>query len=399
VADVIAFQALRYLIQAKHFGQGLEARGHVLAVGQASVECLFSVGHRQLLPACAGAAHPVADAQLTAAQALHGFGDGLEVFVHHIDDQLAGQLALGIAQVVLRQERSHDFGYLLLDAHLGEEVLAAQHPATAHADQVHTSTAGVDEGGNHIDIAGAAFDVLLVLDPAQQGNLVTQLGGLLEIEGHCRLFHGFVEFVAQLLAAAFEEHHRVAHILGILLWRDQLGARALAALDLVLQAWTGAVGEIAVFALAHGKGLLQQAEALANGARTGVRPEIPPLGFLRPAVDAQPREFTFRQEYVGIRLIVAQQNVVRRAPLLDQVLLEQQRLGLVGGNGGFDLGDARHQRSGFRRQAGLAEVAGQAFLEVLGLAHIEQPRLGVEHPVYAWATTAGRQERAGIKDL
>ena len=72
---------------------------------------------------------------------------------------------------------------------------------------MHTGTTGVDEGGHHIDIAGAAFDVLLVLDPAQQGNLVTQLGGLLEVEGHCRLFHGFVEFVAQLLAAAFEEHH------------------------------------------------------------------------------------------------------------------------------------------------------------------------------------------------
>ncbi|MNO75440.1 hypothetical protein D3C76_664860 [compost metagenome] len=399
VADVVALQALRYFVQAKHLGQGLETGGHVLAIGQAGVEGLLGVGHCQLLPAGPGAAHPVGDGQLAAAQGLQGFTDGFEVFVHHVDDEFAGQFAFGIAHVVLGQERGHDLGHLLLDAHLGEEVLAAQHPPAAHADQVHAGATGVDEGGDHIDVTGTALDVLLVLHAAQQGDLVAQLGGLLEIEGHGGLFHLGIELVAQLLAAAFEEHHRVANIVGVLVFVDQADARPLAALDLVLQAGPGAVGVVAVFALAHRKGLLQQAEAFANGTGAGVWAEVSALGLFRTAMDAQAREVAVRQKHVGVGFIVAQQDVVRRPPFLDQVLLQQQRLGLVGGDGGLDLGDAAHQRSGLGRQAGFAEIAGQALLEVFGLAHVEQPRLGVEHTINARATAAGRQERAGIKSL
>ncbi|MCY1188591.1 hypothetical protein D9M73_297190 [compost metagenome] len=88
-----------------------------------------------------------------------------------------------------------------------EEVLAAQHPPATHADQVHTGATGIDEGCDHVDIAAAAFHALLVLDPAQQGDLVAQLGSLLELQGHGRLLHLGVQLVGQLVAAAFEEHH------------------------------------------------------------------------------------------------------------------------------------------------------------------------------------------------
>ncbi len=50
-------------------------------------------------------------------------------------------------------------------------------------------TARVDEGCDDIDVAGTAFHALLILDPAQQGNLVTQLGGAFELEIDRRLFH------------------------------------------------------------------------------------------------------------------------------------------------------------------------------------------------------------------
>ncbi len=371
----------------------------MLAVGQAGVERLLGVGHRQLLPAGAGATHPVADGQLAAAQGLQRFTDGGEVLVHHVDDQLAGQFAFGITQVVLGQERGHDLGHLFLDTHLREEVLAAQHSPATHADQVHAGATGVDESGNDVDVARAALDVLLVLHAPQQGDLIAQLGGFLEIQGHGGLFHLGIELVAQLLAAALQEHYRVAHVLGVFLGLDQADARPLATLDLVLQAWPGAVGVITVLTLAHRKGLLQQAEALADGARAGVGSEVTTLGFLRTTVNTQARELAVGQKHVGVGFIVAQQNVVRRSPLLDQVLLEQQGLGLVGSDGGLDLGDTAHQRGGFRRQAGLAKIAGQALFEVLGLAHIEQPSLRVEHSVDARTTAAGRQERAGIKGV
>jgi hypothetical protein len=99
---------------------------------------------------------------------------------------------------------------------------------------VHAGAARVDEGRDHIDIARAAFHALLVLDPTQQRDLVTQLGGRSKSD-HGRLFHLGVELVAQLLAAPFRN---------ITEWRTSSAYssappgrhKALAALDLVLQA-------------------------------------------------------------------------------------------------------------------------------------------------------------------
>ena len=72
--------------------------------------------------------------------------------MNDIDDQLARQVALRAADEVLPQKRSHDFGYVLFDPDLGEEILAAKHSPSPHADQVNTSTARIDERGDHIDI-------------------------------------------------------------------------------------------------------------------------------------------------------------------------------------------------------------------------------------------------------
>ncbi len=54
----------------------------------------------------------------------------------------------------------------------GKKFVAAQHSPAAHTDQVHTSAARVDEGRYHVNVAGATFHALLVLDTAQQGDLV-----------------------------------------------------------------------------------------------------------------------------------------------------------------------------------------------------------------------------------
>ncbi|MCY1526627.1 hypothetical protein D9M68_616630 [compost metagenome] len=189
----------------------------------------------------------------------------------------------------------------------------------------------------------------------------------------------------------------MAHILGIFSWIDQADARSLAALDLVLQAGPCAVFEVAVFTLADQEGFLQQVEAFANRPRAGVRAKIAAFLLLRPTVDAQPWVIAIREKYVGIGLIVAQQDVVGRPPLLDQCLFEQQGFGFIGGNRGFDLDDPGHQRSGLRRQTALAEVARQAFLQVFRLADIEQLGVRIEHAVNAGAAAAGSEEGAGVE--
>ncbi len=164
----------------------------------------------------------------------------------------------------------------------GKKILAAQHSAAAHADQVNTGAAGVDECGNNVDIAGSAFHALLVLYPAQQPDLVAQFGRALELEIYRCLFHRGGQLVGQRMAATFEEHHRVAHVFGVDVRLDQPHARRLAAFDLVLQARTGAVPVIAVFALANEKGFLQDAQAFAYGTGTRIWAEILALGLFAP---------------------------------------------------------------------------------------------------------------------
>ena len=95
--------------------------------------------------------------------------------------------------------------------------------------------------------------------------------------------------------------------------------------------------------------------------------------------------------------ITKTRDVVGRPPFLDQRLLKQQRLGFIGGDGGFHLGDTRHQRRGLRRQARLAEVTRQAAFQVLGFTDVEQARFAVEHAIHARTATAGCKERTRIE--
>ncbi|MNI49823.1 hypothetical protein D3C73_1044550 [compost metagenome] len=178
----------------------------------------------------------------------------------------------------------------------------------------------------------------------------------------------------------------MAHVFGVHLRLHQPYAGRLATLDLVLQARPRAILVVAVLALTHEKGLLQQAEAFADRPGAGIRAEVLALGFLRPAMDAQARKLAIGQKHVGVGFVVAQQDVVGRTPFLDQCLLKQQGFGFVGRNRRFDLGDARHQCGGLRCQPRLAEVTRQAILEVLGLADVEQARLAVEHAIDAGAS-------------
>ncbi|MNP24049.1 hypothetical protein D3C76_1167850 [compost metagenome] len=140
----------------------------MLTIGQACAQGLLGIGHRQLLPARARAAHPVTDGQFATTQLIDGRDQRSEVIVNHVDDQLVRQVALGTADVVLAKKRRHDFGHVLFNTDLREEVLAAQHPPTTHTDQVHTGTTRIDECRDHIDITRSAFHALLILHPAQQ---------------------------------------------------------------------------------------------------------------------------------------------------------------------------------------------------------------------------------------
>src|SRR5690554_4268526 len=174
----------------------------------------------------------------------------------------------------------------------------------------------------------------------------------------------------------------MADILGVLLLADKAHTGSLAALDLILQTGPQAIAEVAVFALTDLEGLLQQSETFPYRTGTRIGAEIASLGLFRTAVQPQPGIGILTGEVdIGIGLVVPKQDVVRRSGYLDQALFEQQGLGFVGRDRGIDMPDARNQCRRLRAQPSLAKVAGQALLQVVGLAYIEQLPFGIEHPV------------------
>ncbi len=84
---------------------------------------------------------------------------------------------------------------------------------------------------------------------------------------------------------------------------------------------------------------------------------------------------------IGEALVVAQRHVVARLQLLDQVGLEQQRLGLrLGGDEHHRARLGDHPRDA-GRLALRRHVGGDAFLDRAGLPDIEHLALGADHAV------------------
>ena len=82
-------------------------------------------------------------------------------------------------------------------------------------------------------------------------------------------------------------------------------------------------------------------------------------------------------------LVVAQQHIVFRLELLDEVLFQQQRLG-------FGLRRQHHHGAGFRNHLGDARrmarglgIIANTPVQVARLAHIQHRALGIEHPIHA----------------
>ena len=153
-----------------------------------------------------------------------------------------------------------------------------------------------------------------------------------------------------------------------------------------MQTGARAIAKKAVFALTHLKGLLQKAHSFTNRIDAWERAKVSALSFFRAAVKGQTGPFIFvSQQDVGVAFIVAHQNIKRRAALLNQIVLENQRFGFSLGDCYIDLLDALDQRCGFWAQAGLAEIATNPVLQVFGFTHIKYLPLAIEHLIDARA--------------
>ena len=129
------------------------------------------------------------------------------------------------------------------------------------------------------------------------------------------------------------------------------------------------------------KDLLQHLDALAHRPGTWIGPKA-----LRPPVEPAPvighlRKAVIADAQVRVALVVTEQDVVARPQRLDEVVLQQQRLGLRADGGGVDAHDARHHPGDARTGQVLAEVRTHPLAQVTRLADVHHLVMGVDHPV------------------
>ena len=123
----------------------------------------------------------------------------------------------------------------------------------------------------------------------------------------------------------------------------------------------------------------QLVERVADGVGVGVRAEVAGALALAAAHHQRPRPLLVDghgEERVA--LVVAQADVEARVVLLDQRVLEHQRLDLVAHRRPLDrLGRRDHLRRARVHVAGVAEVVRQALAQARRLADVDHPALGV----------------------
>ena len=196
-----------------------------------------------------------------------------------------------------------------------------------------------------------------------------------------------------MLVLALEKQDRRIDVLAILRLVDDADARRRAALDLVLQARPGSIPKITVLAVANQEQLLQLVERLADGAGARVRTEIASFALACAAVKLQARKRLVRRGIdVGVAFVVSQQHVETRFVLLDQVVLEHQRLGLGVDHRNLDAIDELHHCRSFRRRLRTREITRHALLQIARLADIEHLVLRIEHAIHARPVRQAAQE-------
>ena len=345
-ADVVALDAGRRPGQAERLRELLE-RGERLALVDQPAGLLPG---QRLRGVAGGEDHQLAllaalgELQVDRASAAIGeerleIGD---VLGHRRDVDLARDG--GRARVVLLDEAGDDLGVARLADRVQQEDIAPDQLAGPDREEL---------DGRLVVLAGEPREV--ELGPREGGHLLAlhrPLDGTdLVADGRRRLVlgplggggHLALEGGHERLLAALEEQLDLGDVGAVVILRDGLDARALAALDVVEQA--GPLERpLAVPDLDRAGPEREEAadevHRLVDAGRGRVRPEVAAavVGELPRPLDA--REVVAERDLdVRVALVVLEPDVEARLEALDEVRFEQQRLGDGVGDGVLDLGD------------------------------------------------------------
>ena len=165
---------------------------------------------------------------------------------------------------------------------------------------------------------------------------------------------------------------------------DLRHTRRQAPLDVVLEAGPPAHARDDLVARPDAEHAMRQRHRPPGELGGQERPRIEVAGLLDAARHQNSRKrFARRQPEVRIVLVVAQQDVVARRPLLDQVRLERQRLHDRVGDDDLDARDLVEQRIMPRTEAVGAKVAADAVAERARFPDVNRLARGVDPQVHA----------------
>ena len=268
--------------------------------------------------------------------------------------------------------------------------------AGAQEEHLYADLPALGMGGEDVGLVDRGQgDRLVRLDVGQRADAVAQHGGALEFEIGRGLVHALRQRLLDLAVAAAQEAAHLVDDGAVLGLVDAADAGRRAALDLVLQAGPGAGREHAVRAGAQREGALQRVERAVDRGGRGEGAEILVARVAHAAVLGELRPFgVAADDDVGERLVVAQQHVEARPEALDQVVLEQQGLGLAVGDRELHGRGADTMRMQAVVEPGRLGVGGDPAAQRARLADIEHLAVGGDHAIDAGLARQGVHELA-----
>src|SRR5262249_42612388 len=260
----------------------------------------------------------------------------------------------------------------------------------------------------HLDLDRPALPVEaedVLVGPPVLDHLLALLGGLDRLEliaQACRglealltgrRLHAPAELARHLAVPPLEEQHRLTEVFLVDPAVDREHAGPEAALDVVFDAGAAAVAEHRVAAGAEREHLADRVERLPHGRRTGEGAEVaaPVLHDTTRDEHAWPR-ILHRDLDAHVALVVLQPDVVARPVLLDQVVLENERFLVVGGDQRLDVDQALDQEAYLAPLVTAAQVGADPRAQIGRFADVDDLGVLVLEEVDAGSRRNGREQ-------
>ncbi len=387
VAHVVALDPQRGLGQVEVLLQLVERTSPGVVIGRPAqtmpIEFLLGVagdhGHQLTLVTPLG--HP--DRHLRAALQRQPLLVELGVGALHRHQHLLGDARGWRVGVEALEDPVDQLGRGEVLGLVDHEALAPQHAPTAHEEDLDGRFELVVGEPDDVDVLVLLDDHLLLLaGPLHRAEAVADACRPFELELGRRLSHLDFETTDHPVGVAGQEGDELVDELVVGLLGDLTDAGAGALLDVEQQAGAAepfVAPELVRRAGAHREGAQEEVEGVADGPGVGVRAEVARALALRSTHDRGAGPLVVQgdgQERVA--LVVAQADVEPRLVLLDEAVLEHERLDVVADLDPLDGLRRGHHLGGAGGQVpGVLEVVRQALAEALGLAHVDDPPVGI----------------------